>query len=271
MTVTTDGAELFYSVRGNGPTCLVLSVVGTALYERQMPASLGDHLRLVFVDVRGCGRSTGDLGDLTYARLAADLEAIRADLGVGRLAVIGHSILGVLALEYARRCPTTVSHAITVGTPPRGDLAWLTAAAREFFEHDASAERKAIAQENFARLPAHPSFDQSLLAQTPTRFFDPRIDAAPLYEGAIVRPSLFAHSGALTKDWDVTVDAAGLTMPILLAHGRYDYTVPHVLWDGLVERLPNATFHLFERSGHQPFCEEPERFVEVLTSWLSAR
>ena len=269
MTVTADGAELFYSVRGSGPTCLVPSVVGTAPYERQMSA-LSDHVRLVFVDLRGCGRSTGDLGDLTYARLAADLEAVRTNLGVDRIAVIGHSILGVLALEYARRCPATVSHAIAVATPPRGDLAWLTTAARAFFEQDASTERKAIMQENAARLPASPSFEQSLLAQTPTRFFDPRIDAAPLYEGAIVKPSLFAHSGALTKDWDVTVDAAGLNVPILLAHGRYDYTVPHVLWEGLVARLPNATFRLFERSGHQPFCEEPERFVEILTAWMAS-
>jgi proline iminopeptidase len=270
MTVAVDGAELSYSVRGSGPACLVLSVVGTAPYERQMPGALSEHLRLVFVDLRGCGRSTGDPGDLTFDRLAADLEAIRVDLGVDRVVVLGHSILGVLAIEYARRCPATVSHVITVGTPPRGDLVWLTSAATVFFEQDASTERKAILQENLAGLPAEPSFEQAILARTPTRFFDPRIDAAPLYEGAIVTPSLLARSGVLTKDWDATIDPSGLQMPILLAHGRYDYTVPYVLWDGLVSKLPNATFQIFERSGHQPFCEEPERFVEIVTSWMNS-
>jgi pimeloyl-ACP methyl ester carboxylesterase len=34
--------------------------------------------------------------------------------------------------------------------------------------------------------------------------------------------------------------------------------------------LPTATIELFERSGHQPFVEEPARFVEVVTRWLSA-
>ena len=38
---------------------------------------------------------------------------------------MGHSILGVLAIEYARRCPQSVSHVVTAGTPPRGDMAWL--------------------------------------------------------------------------------------------------------------------------------------------------
>jgi len=268
MTVTVDGAELFCSVRGSGSACLVLSIVGTRLYERQMPESLNRHLQLVFVDLRGCGQSTGDAADLTFARLAADLEAIRVQLGVHRIAVIGHSILGVLAIEYARRCSDTVSHVVAVGTPPRGDLTWLTAEATAFFERDASAERKKILRENVARLPANPSFEQIILAQTPTRFFDPHTDAAPLYEGAVMRPSLLARSSALTGSWDVRADAGDSTAPILLAHGRYDYTVPHVLWEGLTSTLPSTTFHLFERSGHQPFYEEPERFVEVVTSWM---
>jgi pimeloyl-ACP methyl ester carboxylesterase len=45
--------------------------------------------------------------------------------------------------------------------------------------------------------------------------------------------------------------------------------VPHVVWDGIVERLPDATMQIFERSGHQPFFEEPERFATVVGDWMS--
>ena len=150
-------------------------------------------------------------------------------------------------------------------------MAWLAAAAAVFFKQDASAERKAILRENLAKLPTSPSFDQSLLAQTPTRFFDPRIDAARLYADAIVKPALLAQSGTLTKNWDVSIDASSLRVPILLVHGRYDYTVPYILWDGVASTLPNATFQLFDRSGHQPFCEDTEQFVEILISWMSSQ
>ena len=70
MTVSVTGAELFYSTRGNGPTCLVLSAIGTRPYERQTPPELSDRLRLVYVDLRGGGRSTGEPSDLTFDALA---------------------------------------------------------------------------------------------------------------------------------------------------------------------------------------------------------
>jgi proline iminopeptidase len=271
MIVPVNGAELFCSTRGQGPACLVLSGIGTGPYERQTPSQLSDRLRLVYVDLRGSGRSTGEPRDLTFALLADDLEAIRADLGVARIAVLGHSILGLLAIEYGRRCPESVSHVITAGTPPSGDMARVAAAATAFFEADASEDRKRLLRDNLAGLPEGASLMQFVLAQTPMRFFDPRFDAAPLFAEAISRPALLQHVMAtLAPAWDVTVGASSLGVPIFHAHGRYDYVVPHVLWEGIAEKLPNATLRIFERSGHQPFFEEPDQFVEALTDWMTS-
>lgn len=269
MIVSVDGAELHYTTRGSGPVCLVPTLMGTKPYERQLAGPLAEHLTLVFVDVRGGGESTGDAGDLTFDRLAADLEAVREQLGTARVAVLGHSIVGVLALEYGRRCPGAVSHVITVGTPPRGDMAWLAGVARQFFEQDASAERKHQWQDNLAKLPPGTPLEQSFPAQAPLRFYDAQTDLLPLYRDSVFKPALVGHVlGPLTQDWDVTHAADSLRVPILLAHGRYDYTVPHSLWDGLAEKLPSATRHVFERSGHQPFLEEPDEFAAVVRDWL---
>ncbi len=62
-----------------------------------------------------------------------------------------------------------------------------------------------------------------------------------------------------------------MRVPILVAHGRYDYTVPHVLWDGIADTLPDATLQIFEQSGHQPFFEEPDRFAEALSEWMASQ
>ena len=269
MIVPVDGAELFYSSRGEGPVCLVPSAVGTKAYERQLPLQLNEGRRLVFVDLRGGGQSTGDPSTLTFDRLAEDLEAVRVALGVDAVDVIGHSIIGALAIEYGRRCPKTVSHVVTVGTPTRGDMAWLAAEAAQFFERDASPERKAVLQENLAKLPAGASVVQSFLAQAPTRFFDARTDMLPFLQEAVMRPALLGHlMGTLTQDWDVFRDAGSLRVPLLLAHGRWDYTVPYTLWDGIEAVLPTATRHLFQHSGHQPFFEEPDEFAKVLAAWM---
>jgi proline iminopeptidase len=270
MIVRTDGAELNCVTRGRGPVCLVLSSIGTRPYERQLPAALDGRFTMAFVDVRGSGRSTGAAADLTFDVLAADLEAVRAALGAPTVVVLGHSILGMLAVEYARRRPETVSHAIVVGVPPRGDMAVLVAASTAFFQERGSDERKRILQENLARLPAGTAPSQAVHAQTPMRFFDPRADAASLFVDAEPRPEILKHlMGTLGPAWDVTVGAP-LRAPLFIAHGRHDYVVPHVLWDDVLPRLPTATFQIFERSGHQPFAEEPEAFAAAVTGWFDA-
>lgn len=272
MIVSVPGAELFYTTRGEGYPCIVLSAIGTKPYERMMPPQLDEHLRLVFVEPRGSGRSTGDPAGLTFDVLADDLEAVRTALGVERIAVLGHSILGTLAIEYGRRRPESVSHVIAVGASPRGDMAWLAAEAARFFEEDASEERKRILRDNLASLPPNAPPGQAMYAQTPMRFFDPHADAASLFAEAQVQPAFFAHlMGTLTPGWDITAEAPPLRAPLLLAHGRFDYTVPWVLWKDLAATLPNTTLRIFEESGHQPFFEEPDRFAAAVAEWMAGR
>ena len=270
MKVSVPGAELFCNVSGTGPTCLFLCSMGTKPHEWLTPPELADLFRLVYVDLRGSGLSTGEPAELTFDALASDLEAVRAELGVERVAVFGYSILGVLAIEYGRRRPASVSHVITAGAPPFGDMARVQARANAFFESDASLERRRVLKENLANLPPGASPGQVVLAQTPMRFFDPHFDARPMFAEAVGQPRFFVHLfGPLTSAWDVLVGAASAAPPIFLAHGRYDYIVPHTLWDGVADGLPGATFRLFDRSGHQPFFEEPARFAESVMEWMS--
>ena len=269
MVVSVNGAELFYSTRGTGVPCIVPCLLGTKQYQRMTPPPLTDFFRFIYVDLRGGGGSTGNPADLTLDVMATDLEAVRAHLNIPRVAVLGHSILGVLAIEYGRRCLGTVSHVIVAGTPPTGDMTQLVKAGAAFFDADASEERKAILNENYAKLPPGTPPTQAVFAQTPMRFFDARFDALSLFAEADFKPHLFEHVvGPLTATWDVAAGKESLEMPILIAHGRYDYVSPYTMWDGIVETLPNATMHLFERSGHQTFFEEPERFVEVVRAWI---
>jgi proline iminopeptidase len=270
MQVSVNGAELHYSTRGSGVPCIVPCLIGTRQFEHMTPPPLTDYFKFIYVDLRGGGKSSGEASQLTFDVLAADFEAVRKDVGAERVAVLGYSISGVLALEYGRRCPESVSHVIIAGTPPVGDMEKLVQASTAFFEADGSHERKTMLKENYAKLPPGTPPTQAIFAQSPMRFFDPRFDAMPLFAGAEFKPQLFQHVlGPLTAEWNVTADMKSLRVPILLAHGRYDYVSPHTMWDGIVDALPNATMHLFERSGHQTFFEEPEQFVEVVRGWMA--
>ena len=268
MKVDVAGAALNLEVRGQGPVCLVPSSMGAAPYERQLPEALARKLTLAIVDLRGSGLSTGAADDLSFDVAAQDFEAVRRQLGAPKLAVLGHSVLGSLAIEYARRHPDSVSHVITVGTPPSGDMIALLASSRAYFEAEASPERKQLLLANMSRLTPASSMDEAMYAQTPMRFFDPAIDARPLFEGAVARPEIIGHlMGKLAPGWNIATGAP-LRVPLLITAGRHDYVVPWRLWQPVLPGLPTATFHLFERSGHQPFCEEPAEFTGVVARWM---
>ena len=270
MVVSVNGAELFYTTRGSGVPCMVPCILGTSVYERLTPSPLTEHFQFVYVDMRGSGQSTGDPADLTFDLLASDLDAVRTDLGLPRVAVLGYSIMGAAALEYGRRCPETVSHVIMAGTPPTGDLQTMVTASTAFFAADGSEERKAILQANLAALAPGTPPTQAVFAQTPMRFFDPRFDAASLFAGSMFNPRVFEHVlGKLTARWNILAGLESLRVPILLAHGRYDYAVPFTMWDGIVDKVPSAHLHVFERSGHQTFFEEPGRFADVVLAWMA--
>jgi proline iminopeptidase len=265
-SVTVDGVDLHYTVRGQGPWCLVPCAIGAAHYEL-LTAGLTDRFTIVCLDMRASGRSGGQASDVTFDLLAADFEAVRRHVGAERWAVLGYSIVGAVAIEYGRRCPETVSHVIAAGTPPNGDMAGMVTAGMAYVEREASAERKRLFAENMARLPPGTDPRQAVPAQTPLRFYDARFDVTPLYAVAEVKPPFFAQlMGSLTASWDVT--AGELRVPLLVAHGKHDYVVPHTMWADVLPRLPSASFVLFERSGHQPFFEEPERFGQVMSEWM---
>src|SRR5947209_19461133 len=119
-TVEIQNTQIFYTTSGTGLPCLVMHG-GLGLdhtYLRGLD-SLRNVLRLVYYDHRHNGRSgRPPLETVTHAQLADDAEGLRQHLGFGKVAVLGHSYGGFIALEYALRYPDAVSHLILLDTAP---------------------------------------------------------------------------------------------------------------------------------------------------------
>ena len=62
--------------------------------------------------------------------------------------------------------------------------------------------------------------------------------------------------------------ASDLRCPALLIVGRHDPQTPVRVSRALHTRIGGSQLVIFERSGHSPFIEEPERFAQVLTGFL---
>ena len=71
-----------------------------------------------------------------------------------------------------------------------------------------------------------------------------------------------------TADLDLSSKLADFHFPTLVFSGRFDMNVaPLTAWR-LAHAIPGARIVFFEKSGHLPAYEEPERYVEVLETFL---
>ncbi len=61
---------------------------------------------------------------------------------------------------------------------------------------------------------------------------------------------------------------SSLELPTLILWGKFDRIVPRRVAESYVESIPQSRLVIFDRSGHLPHEEEPERFVRELTTFV---
>lgn len=268
-SVPRDGAIVSYRREGHGTPCLVIG--SDVYYRRALPQTLKQHFELIYCNVRHWVPSTDASADdaITLQTYADDIDAIRRHAGVDRTIVLGQSIHGTLALEYARYYPGQVRGVIAVAAPPVG-LTELGQRAFALWEPDASEARKAAHESNLRsrRAPAVNETPQDVvdgyLSIGAMCWYDPTFDATPLWDGVEANVSVF-NKLYLELFRDYVMPA--LHIPVLLVLGRYDYVVPYTCWKEPMERLSELRHVLYECSGHAPQFEEPDRFVDDVTDW----
>jgi proline iminopeptidase len=272
--VLVEGAELHYVIEGKGTPCLVLG--HSESQRRILSQLLRDHFKFVFMDLRldAQSHSSLDISRITLNTYLDDIEKVRSTLGLDRTAVFGHSIHSFIALEYARKYPQRTSHVVMTGNTPYFVAAEM---ADEFWESDASDERKMILKQNFEKMAEDELGQMSpkervvktYMAMTPKLFYDPRYDSSWIYEvvesNRDIANQLFQ---VILKDYDIAKRPGRVMTPVFLAIGRYDYLWPYYLWDDRKDVFPNLSYHLFEKSGHFPMVEEQELFDQKLIEWV---
>ena len=270
-SVTVPGAALRYAVEGAGTPVLV---VGSSIYyPRTFSRRLREVCRVAFADLRHFaeGHAAPVPGEVTFDGYADDIERVH------RAAIVGHSKHGNLALEYAKRYPERASHVVLIGSPPVG-IERVVGARQEYWAAHASEDRRAALRRNQIALgpdrPAPLSPGEALaaryVADGPLYWYDPGYDASPLWAGVSVNTDVLDALHGLFAGYELAWDPARLRAPVLVAMGRHDYVVPHVLWDEVLPTLTNVTYHLFEKSGRTPQLEEQELFDRLLIGWLRA-
>ncbi len=238
--------------------------------------------RIVLLDQRGAGRSLphaseaeADLSTNTTWHLVADLERLRAHLGIERWLVLGGSWGSTLALAYAETHPERVTELVLRGvfTLRKSELDWFYEGGgadqlfpdrwESFLEVIPAAERGGLIDAYHRRLndPDPAVYGPAAVAwstwEASTITLLPRPDvvatfADPHYATAFARIEnhYFVNKGFF-EDGQLIRDAALLKdIPGVIVQGRYDICTPPVTaWD-LHRAWPEAEFVLVPDAGH---------------------
>jgi proline iminopeptidase len=264
-----NGTELFYVEVGEGLPCLVMhggpGFDHSALHPWLDP--LGEDMHLVYYDHRGHGRSgRPPVETLTYQQLCSDADALREHLGFEKIAVLGYSFGGGVALEYALRYPERLSHLILLDTGPGGN-------GDRWEEIEANARRKGATQEQLDALGAsdenEADFWRTLNLIAPLYFHTFDADLAERVLGkTIVSVEASEADYAIDGGWDLTPRLGEISAPTLILVGEDDFICPPSRAKIMHERIPNSELVIFEKSGHFPHVEKPEAFFDAVLGWL---
>lgn len=275
-TLPIRDASLFVKVVGRGYP-LVLMHGGPGLdYTTLLPLQpLADQFTLVYYDHRCNGRSEGaDASSMTFENLTADAEALRQELGFDRWAVLGHSFGGNVALEYALRYPSSLSHLILMNTG--GDQWWVNRNAPELLAKRGYSAATVQAARRFYNGQIEPgeflsTFMKFSSAYNYRNSFLAVVKEILLGHMPKTRPAalIFGYS-QLLQGWSVMDRLGEIQAPTLVLAGRHDFLFPPEHQAILAERLPRAQLELIERAGHNPQMEQPAEVIGIIRRFLAS-
>lgn len=217
--------------------------------------------RVVVWDNRGTGDSDEPQGPYTVEQMASDLDAVLDAAGVERAHVVGASMGGMVAQQYALDYDRAESLALLCtshGGEEAHDVPEETQA-RMFDVPEDADEREAI------RYKMKPAMTDDFRDANPdliSEIVDWRLesDASPAAREA---------QAAAVMAFDASDRLGDIEVPTLVAHGTADRVLPVENADLLARELPNARLAVFEDGSHLFFVEQAESVNDHLLEFLS--
>jgi 3-oxoadipate enol-lactonase len=259
-TVRLNDITVNYSLEGDGAETLVL-VNGLAddleSWGFQMPDLLDAGLRVLRFDNRGIGGTDRPAGPYTARQLADDAKALVDHLELDRFHLLGVSMGGMIAQEYA----------LAYGQ----DLASLTLACT-YAAPGPFCSRMFALWADMARQMGVPAVmrDVTLWAFT-VPFFSDRPDDAAEFEAAMagLDQSLEAYLAQLNviQTHDTTQRLAGIGVPTLVLAGEEDILIPVRLSRSLHDAIPGARWATVP-GGHACLWESPGPFNQTVVDFV---
>jgi len=248
---------------------------------------LADTYRLIYYDQRGRGKSAAGVrpDDVSLTSDLDDLDKVRQHFHLDAVALLGHSWGAVLALEYALRHPSHVSHLVLMNPAPAStaDVAVFRKAYLETLGADMDRQRQIVASAaykegdpeavtaryriHFKPALARPQDYEKLMAAMHAAFLAQGKDG--IVKARAVEDRLM-HDTWETDGYDLLPKLRSLRIPTLVMAGDHDF-IPVEIAAHIAQTIPNARQVTFKNCGHFAYLECADDVRAALTSFLAPR
>ena len=263
-TARANGQELYFEVHGEGPPLVLIMGIGydaTLWTLAQVPA-LSRMFQVVIFDNRDVGRSSTATGPYTIEDMADDVAALMDALQIERTHLLGLSMGGMIALEFALRHPGRLRRLVLSGCG--------AAPARVAFDpirtwnwvKSADKTGEAFAGQQFTWL-----FSQAFLRnkvavqQTITQ-----LTSNPNPVG----PEAYDRQAQAYLRYDALDRLTAVSAPTLVIVGEQDLLTPPWVCREVADRIPGSAFEIItgDGSSHVVPIERPDEFNRLVTKFV---
>ena len=280
--IDVEGGRVWYrsvgpDTGGGTPLLCLHGGPGFTHYYLEPLEALADRRQVIFYDQLGCGRSDrpDDQSLWSVDRFVGELAQVRATLGLDRLHLFGSSWGGMLAMQYTLDRRPALESLILCGSPA-SMIRWVSDC-EELLAAQAPETRRVIREHEAAGFTGCPEYQAAILgfyrkhvcrldpwpAGLERSFAEAGYDVYNTMNG----PSEFTVTGTL-KTWDIMDRLPEIPVRTLLVGGRYDECTPGHL-EEMNRRIPGSRLVIIEDASHLCFAEQPERFNEVINSFMA--
>jgi len=212
---------------------------------------------LLRYDTRGHGLSDAPSAPYTIRDHSGDLSALLDELGVETCIVVGLSVGGLVAIDFALQHPQRLCALVLCDTAPR------------IGTRESWSERMSIVQEqglpNIAEMIVQRWFTSDFAGRQPANFRG--------YVNMLARtpPEGYLGTCAALRDTDLSDVVNRIALPCLVLCGAQDVATSPEMVRAVAEVLPDARFELIEAAAHLPCVEQPQAVAAAIERFLEEK
>jgi pimeloyl-ACP methyl ester carboxylesterase len=273
---TIHGYRRAFRIAGDGPAILLIHGIGdNSTTWSTVQTALAQRFTVIAPDLLGHGKSDKPRADYSVAAYANGMRDLLSVLDIDRVTVIGHSLGGGVAMQFAYQFPQFVDRLILVGA---GGVTKDVNIALRVASLPMGSEALAMLRLPMV-LPTLQVAGRVASAVLGTTKMGRDLAEMMRILGDLPEPtasSAFARTLRAVVDWRGQVvtmlDRCYLTesVPVQLIWGSDDSVIPVSHARLAHAAMPGSRLEVFERSGHFPFHDDPDRFVETVERFIDS-